>query len=321
MNGAVQGLGALDEVIDSAMVAEGSAPPQGDTSQQQQPAAPPEAQANPDPWADLGFPPGESPTPNSSESQGEQQGAGEQEGQVPAGVDDPNSYKFFQSKYDQAVSEKAKMQEQLDLQNQQIQYLMQQGQSNAVNQQAQLSTGQQQMESQVPQQLPQKPIKPVDFDPIDAQTDPQSASAQYLQAHEAYREASFEAMQSQLQYQSQLLEQERIRVREETQEQSYRHELAQTHGLTPEEVDDFFRVMNDPNTMTMPNMVQLYRLQKGGQQAQVHQRTMPQRATIPVPPLPQSTASAAPREPVRSDVDTIVDDLVALGSQDDIFPM
>ena len=125
---------------------------------------------------------------------------------------------------------------------------------------------------------PEKPGKPRNFNRQEAFEDASSESARYLDEVEEWRDNMDEYNTLRVQYEN-AVTQERIQNQEaqrrqtEAQRQAYRqqqeqlsqvNELVQGHyGLSPEESQEFIQTMSDPSSITVDNLVQLYRLQKG----------------------------------------------------------
>lgn len=233
-------------------------------------------------------------------------------------VDDPNSYKYFQSKYDQAEADRRVLQQRIDEQSRMLaQY--QGGQSfgqQPVNQGG-MVVGQPYQESYAPLQMPVKPEMPADFDRIDGQTDPDSDSWKYLQAMDGYRDQQSEFVMQTLarrEYEEQLRQEQ---YQEQAQTAQYKVELRDKFKMDDESINDFLKVMDDPAMLTMENLYALYRHVRGQpfvQTSQPTHRPSPPNPTIPVPPLPASTSSGANRPP-KNGADKLMDDLVAMSNQ------
>lgn len=98
------------------------------------------------------------------------------------------------------------------------------------------------------------PIKPADFDPVDAITNPDGESGRYMSAMQDYK------------LEKKLRERDLIRQRELEsiqQEQAYKQlktELRQNFKYTEEEIKDLEKFIADPSTYTTENMVKFHRL-------------------------------------------------------------
>ena len=125
---------------------------------------------------------------------------------------------------------------------------------------------------------PEKPGKPRNFSRQEAYEDSNSESAKYLDEVDEWRDNmeeyrnlkdDYEAsiMQEQIYYQQeQRAQAERVRQAQMQQAQQMNEvsNLVQGHyGMSPEDTQDFIRTMSNPSSITVDNLVQLYRLQKG----------------------------------------------------------
>jgi hypothetical protein len=126
---------------------------------------------------------------------------------------------------------------------------------------------------------PPKPQRPRHFNRDEAYADPQSDSARYLDDVEEWRDDMSEYNNLKTQYQGAIMEeklqdmqQERVR---EAQRQQYQQErdvqsnkikehVMGAYGMSETETTDFMNRMSDPKSLTIDNLVQLYRIQQGG---------------------------------------------------------
>ena len=126
---------------------------------------------------------------------------------------------------------------------------------------------------------PPKPNRPRHFNRDEAYADPQSDSARYLDDVEEWRDDMSEYNNLKTQYQGAVMEekiqdmqQERVR---EAQRQQYEQErniqsskikehVMGAYGMSENETTDFMNRMSDPKSLTIDNLVQLYRIQQGG---------------------------------------------------------
>jgi len=126
---------------------------------------------------------------------------------------------------------------------------------------------------------PPKPNRPRHFNRDEAYADPQSESARYLDDVEEWRDDMSEYNNLKTQYQGAVMEekiqdmqQERVR---EAQRQQYEQErniqsskikehVMGAYGMSENETTDFMNRMSDPKSLTIDNLVQLYRIQQGG---------------------------------------------------------
>ena len=132
---------------------------------------------------------------------------------------------------------------------------------------------------------PEKPQKPRTFNREEAYSDPVSESARYLDELEGWRDDMNEYNSLKSQYQTAVIEDkfnnlEKARVDEAKRQQAVQQKSAQEaeirshimghYGMNDGEAKDFMSKMSDPNSITIDNLVQLYRLQQGGAASQVN---------------------------------------------------
>ena len=129
-----------------------------------------------------------------------------------------------------------------------------------------------------------KPNRPRAFNREEAYSDPNSESARYLDELEGWRDDMNEYNSLKQQYQTAIIEDkfnklEQTRVEEAKKQQAAQQKSAQEaevksyvmghYGMNETETNDFMSKMSDPNSITIDNLVQLYRLQNsGGEQQQ-----------------------------------------------------
>jgi DNA-directed RNA polymerase subunit F len=125
---------------------------------------------------------------------------------------------------------------------------------------------------------PSKPVKPSGFSREEAYTDPTSDSAKYLDNIEQWRDNMDEYRDLRVQYDNAIV-QERLDAEDERRRQieiqRQQHDAAMAqqreayehvqghYGLNPEDAREFVETMSKPESLTMDNLVALYRIQKG----------------------------------------------------------
>tara|TARA_R100000458_G_scaffold58887_1_gene67965 strand:- start:2589 stop:3518 length:930 start_codon:yes stop_codon:yes gene_type:complete len=125
---------------------------------------------------------------------------------------------------------------------------------------------------------PERPAKPRNFNRQEAFEDSSSESARYLDEVDEWRDKMDEYNSLRNQYDNALvrekmekMEEERnraIKVREaQIQQANQMKEVDQlmqgNYGMTPQESQDFIKQMSDPSSISIDNLVKLYRLQNG----------------------------------------------------------
>ena len=126
---------------------------------------------------------------------------------------------------------------------------------------------------------PSKPQRPRVFNREEAYADPQSESARYLDELEDWRDNINEYNTLKTQYQGAVIEEkfqnmENERVAEAQRQQAAQKQNAQAnqikehvmghYGMNDNDAMDFMETMSNPKSLNIDNLVQLYRIQKGG---------------------------------------------------------
>ena len=174
---------------------------------------------------------------------------------------DDTRYEYWQSQ----ASKKENELNQLKAQQQQAMAMQQQ--------QAQAQPAQEQFPD-----APEKPNKPRHYSREEAYSDPNSESARYLDEVEDWRDNMEEYKELKHQYdmaiiQEQLGNERKARVEEVQRREAFakqRQELANVnnmvqtkYGLNPEEAQSFIKEMSSKDSLTMDNLVQLWRIKQG----------------------------------------------------------
>lgn len=242
-----------------------------------------------------------------------------QEAAEPTDVDnDVKRYQYWQSEADKARNEKLEMEARLQaLESQQAQPL-------------QPENIEPEPEEQFPDP-PMKPGKPRGFNRAEAMDDPTSESARYLEEVDNWRDNMDEYNRLHTQYTTAVVQEERERLVQEREDilrqnaeqeqirtnmQQMGQHLNKTYGASQEEINEFVKVMDDPNNITVDNLFQLYRMQNGGAgQAPVtqtapnesfEQRKRAQQVPTPMGVVPsQNSASATGSDSV---MDSMISD-------------
>ena len=177
---------------------------------------------------------------------------------------------------------------------------------------------------------PSRPKKPRTFSREEAYADPNSESARYLDEYEEWRddmsdysnlkqEHTINSMQSKLDAQEQIRQDEIQRQEAYTAEQqqmaNVNTHLQGHYGFDGNDAQEFIQQMSDPNSLSLDNLVQLYRLQKGqGQPAEgnapspAFQQT--QRAQQIPSPMGVQTGQGGGNE-AKNEGDKIMDNMIA----------
>ena len=229
---------------------------------------------------------------------------------------DERRFQYWQSEADKAKNEIAQLKAQLNQQPQ--------------PQQAQPAPVEQKPVEEFPP-APEKPKAPVGFNRAEANEDPNSASAQYLNQLDEWRDDIIQYNSLKSEYQTalvseQLQNQEKARQDDIRRAQAYQQQQQQVNqvhqrvqgefGLTAEEATEFVQTMSRPESLTMDNLVQLYRMQKGSGQTVQTQPTGPsetfnQQARAQQVPSPMGVLPAQQNESTASAEDTIMDSMIS----------
>ena len=228
---------------------------------------------------------------------------------------DERRFQYWQSEADKAKNEIAELRAQLNQQPQ--------------PQQAQPAPAEQNTVEEFPP-APEKPKAPVGFNRAEAMEDPNSASAQYLNQLDDWRDDIIQYNSLKSEYQTalvseQLQKQESARQNEIKKAQAYQQQQQQMNevyqrvqgefGLSTEEATEFVQTMSSPESLTMDNLVQLYRMQKGSGQTVQTQPTGPsetfnQQARAQQVPSPMGVLPAQQNESTASTEDNIMDSMI-----------
>ena len=191
--------------------------------------------------------------------------------------------------------------------------------------QAQVPAQQAQVEEFPP--APLKPGKPTGYSREEAWQDASSESAKYLDAVEGWQEDIGQYNELKHQYDMAVMQEkfetieaekaQQTRVMEAQKQQSRQaHEISEYvqghHGFSGEEAQDFLSTMASPDSISMDNLVALYRMNKGGGVAPIanqpsadfQQTRQAQQIPSPMGVMPATGTSG------RSDGDQIMDSLI-----------
>ena len=177
---------------------------------------------------------------------------------------------------------------------------------------------------------PDKPNKPRTFNREEAYADPNSESARYLEDYESWRDDMVEYNSLKQEYtvaqmQERLDAQEKIRQDEIQRQQAYAQQQQQMQGVSQHlqghygfddsDAQEFIQQMSDPNSLSLDNLVQLYRLQKGQGQPDPNTGPSPefqqtQRAQQIPSPMGVQTGQGGGND-ARSDSDRIMDNMIS----------
>ena len=250
-----------------------------------------------------------------AEGQPSQQETQQVEQPAPDPSNDEKRYQYWQSRAD-------KLQNEMDQMKQQQMQQPVQPQPQAEPQQAPT------MDEFPP--APDRPMKPRSFSRAEAYSDPVSESARYLDEMDDWRAETDEYNSLKTEYQNAMV-QERIqgieqqRQNEIKQKEAYNQQMRQAqeidqyvqghYGLSAEESQQFMKEMSDPKSLSMDNLVQLWRLKQSAGNTQAPQVGEPSAAfqqtqNAQQVPSPMGVMPSTGNEPAKSDEDQIMDGIL-----------
>ena len=186
---------------------------------------------------------------------------------MPTENNDERRYQYWQSEADKVKNENQALKQQMD----QMQVTQQQPQ-----QQAQAPVAQGQAEQFPPP--PPKPETPMGFNRAEAMEDPNSPSARYLDTVESWRDDMTEYGQLKSDYNTAVVQEqmdvEQARRVENTKRAQAQQQVNQQvnevynqvqgeYGLNPEQAKSFVNDMSKPDSLSMDNLVELWRMKSG----------------------------------------------------------
>jgi hypothetical protein len=176
---------------------------------------------------------------------------------------------------------------------------------------------------------PEAPRKPGGFSLEEAMSDRQSESARYLEEKESWEtdirqydtlrhQYDLAVMQEKLDKQNEYISNEQsqreAQVQQGRQIQQITEHVQGHYGFSPEDTKEFIRTMSDPSSISMDNLVQLFRMNKaGGQQTAVNAGPSPefqQMKNAQQIPSPMGVMPAQGNQIQQSDEDSIMDELI-----------
>ena len=197
------------------------------------------------------------------------------------------------------------------------------------NIEASLSNGQAQGQPQQGNQepslkQPEKPTKPSNYDAIDAYSDPSSDSFKFREQMEEYRDSMIEfsnkenqSLKEQIALEKQQLQQQQ---QQQQQQNQLRNDLVAKHQMQPEEVERFITYMSSPESVSVDNLVALWKNQQTtGNQTQAPQAPatdptaeamLRQRNKLTMP-QPVSATPGGDKGADRSVNDTVMDAMIS----------
>ena len=207
--------------------------------------------------------------------------------------EDPRRFEYWQSQADRERGEKEALKQEINSIKEYLASREQQSPSNVDLQGSPVPTGNQETALKTPVQ----PTKPSNYNEVDAFNDPNSASFQYRQQMESYRDdVSTYVLQRE-----QLREQQRMQdiMRQQdmmANQQAYNHATT-SYGWDSNKANEFVSWARNPQNVTVDHLAKLFEMEKRGVNPQAQQKTQEmlnqkERAQVP------KTAQVAPSQPV-----------------------
>ena len=230
-------------------------------------------------------------------------------------------YQYWQSEADKAKNENERLKQTVEILQSTI---------KGTQPEAEAQTEESVPEPEPFRDSPEKPQRPAGFNRAEAIDDPNSASAQYLDSMDRYRDEMDTWNRDRVEYESNLLRQERESLQEEQRRQQEAYEaeqrnkeemgnltqqLKQQYGANDQEIAEFVETMSSPESLSVENLWKLHQMNKGQVPVQPVAQPSPQfnqvqRAqSVPQPMGVQTSANMA--QTSKSAEDIIMDDLIS----------
>ena len=207
--------------------------------------------------------------------------------------EDPRRFEYWQSQADRMRGENENLQQEIYGIKQYLAEREQQTPSNTAPQGSPVPTG----NPETALQAPVQPTKPSNYNEVDAFNDPNSASFQYRNEMDSYRDdvTTYMLQKDQLREKQRMVQMARQQDHMVNQ-QAYNH-ATNNYGWDAERANDFVKWARDPKNVTVDHLAKLYELEKRGISPRAEnkrQEMMAQQQRAQVP----RTAQVAPSKPV-----------------------
>ena len=161
---------------------------------------------------------------------------------------------------------------------------------------------------------PDRPTKPANYDAIDAYSDPTSDSYKYREGVDSYRDEMIAYQEKKNEQVVARMEKDYQQRAQQQQVETLRTQLANGYEFSNDQVDDFMKVMSDPQSLSLDNLVTLYKMRQAPsgevtKNLQKAEQMRAQQEKLKIAPsvgsVPAETQQEAPME------DTIMDAMIA----------
>jgi hypothetical protein len=109
---------------------------------------------------------------------------------------------------------------------------------------------------------PERPTKPSNYDPIDAYSDPESASYRFRESLDSYRDSVIEYQEKQHETIVQQMQAEAQKQQQEASLGNIKTQLVQGYNLPSDEADKFMREMFSPDSYNLDNLMTLWKIKQ-----------------------------------------------------------
>ena len=207
--------------------------------------------------------------------------------------DDPRRFEYWQSQADRMRGENDNLKQEIHGIKQYLAAREQQSPSNSETMGSPVPTGNPQTELKTPVQ----PTKPSNYNEVDAFNDPNSASFQYRNAIESYRDdvTTYMLQKDQVREQQQM-QQMRLQQDQMVDQQAYNH-ATNNYGWDSKTANEFIEWSRNPANVTIDHLAKLYEMDKRGvdpRAEQKRQEMLNQQQRAQVPRTTQVTPAPAP---------------------------
>jgi len=207
--------------------------------------------------------------------------------------EDPRRFEYWQSQADRMRGENQMLKQEIGDIKSYLQSREQPSPSNPATQGSPVPTG----NPETVLKAPVQPTKPSNYNEVDAFNDPNSASFQYRNEMESYRDNVTNYMLKKDKVREKIqLQQMRKQQDNMVNQQAYNHATA-NYGWSPDVANDFIKWSRDPGNVTIDHLAKLYEMDKRGvnpQAQQKRQEMINQQTRAAVPRTTQVTPAPAP---------------------------
>ena len=207
--------------------------------------------------------------------------------------DDPSRFEYWQSQADRMRGENQVLKQEIGDIKSYLQAREQQSPSNAEPQGSPVPTG----NPETGLQAPVQPTKPSNYNEVDAFNDPNSASFQYRNQMESYRDDVTTYMLNKDKAREKVQMRQMMKQQESMVNQQAHTHAVSNYGWSPDQANDFIQWSRNPKNVTIDHLAKLYEMEKRGVNPQAEmkrQEMLRQQERAQVPRTTQVTPAPAP---------------------------